>query len=373
MMMKTNRFFLLLLTILFVNISVGQKLKPGFDNTEYIEMVKIAQKAHIDLNKWATITTVPDPQKFKFVYRSPVMGLENIWDLWVSRDSIAVISIRGSVPTATSFLANLYAAMVSAKGELQLGQSFHFSYNLSNNPKAAVHVGWLVSMAYLSGDILHKVDSLYRTAGIKDFIITGHSQGGGISFLLTSYVESLKEDKRIPADIRFKTYCSAGPKPGNLFYAYDYENLTRNGWAFNIINTADWVPQVPFSIQTINDFANTNPFTNAKKTIKKQKFPENLLLRHVYNQLSKPAKKAQKRYQRYLGKIVSKTVKKKIPDFTPPAYYPSNHYVRTGVTIVLYADEEYTAVFPDDPAKIWQHHLLEPYLYLAEKLYSSKK
>ena len=128
----------------------GQNLKPGFDKAEYIEMVEIAQKAHIDLDKWSTITTVPDPQKFKFAYRSPVIGLENIWDLWISKDSVAVISVRGSVPTANSFLANLYAAMVPAKGELQLEKSFNFKYNLSNNPKAAVHVGWLVSMAYVS-------------------------------------------------------------------------------------------------------------------------------------------------------------------------------------------------------------------------------
>lgn len=37
---------------------------------------------------------------------------------------IAVISVRGSVPTATSFLANLYAAMIPARGELQLEKSF---------------------------------------------------------------------------------------------------------------------------------------------------------------------------------------------------------------------------------------------------------
>lgn len=359
---------LLSLLLLFSIAVKGQKLKAGFDKSEYLEVLRIAQKAHIDVDKWATITTIPDPIKFKFAYRSPVIGLENIWDLWISKDSIAVISIRGSVPTATSFLANLYAAMVPAKGELELEKAFNFKYNLSNNSKSAVHVGWLISMAYVSRDILPKLDSCYKNLGIKSFIITGHSQGGGICFLLTSYLENLKSENKIPNDIRFKTYCDAGPKPGNLFYAYDFENLTRDGWAYNTVNTADWVPEVPFSIQTLDDFTNVNPFRGAKNLIRKQKFPNNIALHHVYNKLSKPAKKAQRNYEKYLGNMVSKSVKKQFPDFKTPEYYKSNYYVRTGVTIVLYADELYYKIFTDDPTKIWQHHFIEPYYYLAERL-----
>ncbi|MEP7257232.1 MAG: hypothetical protein ABI687_02565 [Flavitalea sp.] len=67
----------------------GQRLKPGFEKGEYLEMLSIAQKAHIDLDKWTSDTSgVPDPKKSKFVYRSPVMGLDNIWDLWVNREPL---------------------------------------------------------------------------------------------------------------------------------------------------------------------------------------------------------------------------------------------------------------------------------------------
>ncbi len=296
------------------------------------------------------------------------MALDNIWDLWLSKDSVAVISIRGSIESDVSFLVNFYAAMVPAKGELQLDKSFTFQYNLSNDPKAAVHAGFLVAMAYLQRDILPKIDSCYKQAGIKNFIIAGQSQGGGICYLLTSYLESLKSENKIPADIRFKTYCGASPKPGNLFYAYDYENLTKDGWAYNVVNTADWVPEVPFSIQTMNDFTDVNPFSNAKNLIKKQKFPKNIMLRFAYNKLSNPAKRAQRRYQRYLGSFVSKAVKKQLPQFKAPEYYKSNNYVRTGATIVLYADDVYYKQFPKDVTKIWKHHFIEPYLYLTQKL-----
>ncbi len=370
--MKTIYLYLLALLAgcVCVQNSRAQLLKPGFEKAEYIETLKINQLVHIPLDKWSDTSAIPPPLEYNFVYRSPVVAFDNIWDLWVHKTkAIAVIAVQGSIPTSASFLANFYAAMVPAKGSIQLDKETNFNYTLSENSNAAVHVGWLVAMAFLSPTIGHKIDSCYR-AGIKDFIITGHSQGGGITFLLNSYLQILQRTGKLPADIRFKTYCSAGPKPGNLFYAYDYENMTKGGWAYNVVNSADWVPDVPFSVQTINDFTAVNPFRHAKAMIKKEKFLKRIILRHVYNQLSRASIKAQKNYQKYLGKMVSKAVKKQLPGFAPPQYYASNYYVRAGNTIVLYADDAYFKLYNNDPGNpnIWQHHLIPPYLYLAGKL-----
>lgn len=366
--MKNTPYGILLLCLLLTCTRLSaQKLKAGFDKAEYIEMLKIAQKQHVDINKWSTDTAVPPPVHYKLAYRSPVMALDNIWDLWMGKDGIAVISLRGTTASSMSWLENFYAAMVPAKGSLQPEKNFTFTYNLSDDPKAAVHIGWLLATAYLSRDILPRIDSCYKL-GIKDFIITGHSQGGAITFLLTSYLERMKHDKRLPGDIRFKTYSSAGPKPGNLYYAYEYENLTRNGWAYNVVSSADWVPEVPFSIQTVNDFNNVNPFTNAHKLIKKQKFPANLALLYAYNRLDKPTKRARKHFEKYMGKMMSKSVKKHLAQYEAPVYFKSNNYVRTGTTIVLFADDTYRKKFPDNRTQIFQHHFIVPYLYMAEKL-----
>lgn len=360
--------FLTVLLLLF-QPAVAQVLQPGFDKAEYIETLKINQKAHIALDKWAESKTVPDPQDYNFVYRSPVVAFDNIWDLWVHKQRrVALIAVQGSIQTNASFLANLYAAMVPAAGELQLNKEQKFSYTLSKHPGAAVHVGWLVAMAHLAPTILHKIDSCHK-AGIKDFILTGHSQGGGITFLLTAYLRQLQTEGKLPADLRLKTYCSAGPKPGNLFFAYDYETLTKGGWAFNVVNSADWVPDVPFSIQTVSDFTAVNPFRHAKSMIRKQKLGARLALKHVYKKISRPGEKAQRSYQKYLGKMVSQAVKKQIPGFAPPVYYNSNYYVRTGATIVLQPDADYYQLYSNDPENpnIWQHHLPLQYLLLMEK------
>ena len=344
----------------------GQYLKPCFNKSEYRELLLISIRTTTNQKYYSKY---PEPDGYKMVYQSKEMGLDNLWQLWINHsNTIAVISIRGTTVDPASSLANLYAAMVPAKGEIHLSKTDTFTYELADNPKAAVHIGWLISMACLSRDIVPKIDSLYKT-GVKDFLLMGHSQGGAINYLLTAYLYNLQQKGEIPGDIRFKTYCSASPKPGNIDFALYYERLTRKGWAFNVVNSADWVPETPISIQTLNDINEPNPIVLAKKEIKKLKFPKNLIANHVYNKLDKPAKKAQRNYEKYLGKITSKFIRKKLVDFIPPEeYVHSSNYVRTGVTIVLYADTDYYRHFEKDKGSFYLHHGLEYYLYLTEKL-----
>jgi len=360
------KYVIQLILVLFIHQGFSQSLKPYFDKYEYKELLLISAITNAN-EKFQS--KIPEPENYKMIYQSIVVGLENHWDLWLNSDlTKAVISIRGTTPKPESWLANFYAAMVPAKGNLYLSEKDTFEYELAPNPKAAVHIGWLISMAYLSKDILPRIDSLYKT-GIKDFLIVGHSQGGAIDFLLTAHLYNLQQKGIIPNDIRFKTYCSAAPKPGNLYFAYHYEMLTHNGWGYNVVNSADWMPETPISIQTLNDFNTTNPFVNAKEKIKELKFPKNIVMKSLYNKLDKPTKKAQRNYEKYLGEKTSKIIMKNLTDFIPPSeYFKSNNYVRTGTTIVLFADEDYFKIFPDNKEKIFVHHAIEPYLYLLEKL-----
>lgn len=361
--MKLQKFFYLAVLLALSSGVFSQQLKPGFNKKEYLDLLKISAQ----FGDSSYRASIPVPVEYKLAYRSPVMGLDNMWDLYTKNSDLAIISLRGTTEKSENWLANFYAAMVPAKGELTLSEENIFSYQLASNPKAAVHVGWLVSTAFLSQDILPKIDSVYQS-GIKDMIIMGHSQGGAIAFLLTAHLRYLQQQQMLPSDIQFKTYCSAGPKPGNLYFAYDYEALTQQGWAYNVVNSADWVPEVPVSIQTVDDFNEVNPFSNIKETIRKQKFLTRVMMNHAYNKLYKPTRRAQRNYQKILGNITSRSVQKVVPGFVPPKYYASNDYVRTGTTIVLQADETYYLSYPNDENKIFTHHLHPPYLMLAEKI-----
>lgn len=358
--------FTIILSLLFVTSAYSQELKAGFDIVEYKEMLRITAR-QVDTPWTKDNVPVSKPNDYQFVYRSQITGLDNMWDLWLHNGGrkVAVLSIRGTTANSESWLANFYAAMVPAIGTLQLTKSKTFTYKLANNPNAAVHAGWLLGMAFLSEDILRKTDSLYQL-GYKDFIIMGHSQGGAIAYLLRSYINDLQESGKMPTDIRIKTYNSAAPKPGNLYYAYEYERLNYGGWAHTVVNAADWVPEVPLSLQTLNDFNTVNPFSNAAEMLSQQPFPKNIVLKLVYNRLRKPGEKLLKRYKNYLGDQAYKMVKEQLPEYQKPTFYNSNNYMRAGIPIILMPDSAYYRRFPDNKKQIFVHHFPEPYYYLVE-------
>lgn len=359
-----KRICYLLLFTCFYGLSssflLAQELQPGFDTKEYTELLKLITASS---ESAAKAKTIPAPES-KLQYRSKEMGLANLWELWMKDQHTAVLCTRGTTGESKSWFANLYAAMVPAQGELHIANDFTFSYQLTSDPKAAVHVGYLISTAFLSRDMLPKIDSCYK-ADIRDMIITGHSQGGGISYLLTAYFHSLQKEGRLPKDIRFKTYCSAPPKPGNLEFAYAYEKMTQGGWAFHVSNTEDWVPQVPFSVQTVGDFPAVSPVPLVEGIIAKQSFFKRFFGKIMIKKAKKPSEKTVATYQKYLGKGMVKEVKKYLPEFVEPKYAPSNNYVRTGIPIVLYPDANYYEKFKEgEKLDMMLHHSIPPYYYL---------
>jgi hypothetical protein len=343
----------------YYSVAQTNPLIPGFQKAEFIEMLHVAA-GHIDT------LTIGLPRLYKKVYRSPIVGLDNRWELWQGDNGVGVISIRGTGIKPAGWIENFYAAMLPATGQLQLNDNQTFTYSLAKNPGAAIHAGWLIGMASLANDILPKLDSCIQR-GTRSFIITGASQGGAIAFLMTSYLHS-QLGKRLPNDLRFKTYCIAAPKPGNFSYAYEYGILTQQGWGFNVINSADWVPEFPLSVQTTDDFNLTNPFTTLTKAIQKQSFFNRVALKYIFKKMDRPSRKAQKQYQRFLGTYVERMAKKVLPGYRAPSYAPSSYYVRAGQTIVLDADEIYYQQFPPSTQHLFQNHVLEPYLFLGNRL-----
>ena len=357
-------FTLLLLTAsLFTSAQTTHTIKPGFDKNEYTQLMRA-------FACWGDSTIykgIPESTAYKTIYRSKVMGMENQWELYENHTH-SVICLRGTANNKVSWMSNFYAAMIPAKGQLQLNDTTKFDYHFAENPKAAVHVGWALSSCYLIRDILPKVLQQYAK-GYHAFIIFGHSQGGALSYFITAQLRYYQKTGVLPKDIIFKTYCSAAPKPGNLYFAYDYEADTQPGWSYTVVNAADWVPEVPITVQTDGDFNETNPFKDAKKKIKSLPFPQDKLLLFMNSQLTKYNIKALKRYQLFLGKIASHMIEKNVPGYkAPKEFYNSTNYMRCGNMIILNPDEAYRKNFPDIPDKIFQHHSLKAYLYLLDKL-----
>lgn len=337
-------------------------LEPGFDKSEYTETLRMASAFAYD--DYTRSTQIEGPQDFNHLYRSSVIGLENMWDLWLSADSVAAISIRGSVSVPLSWMANYYAGMIPAQGSINIKHPV--DYKVADNTRAAVHAGWLTASLYLSEDILPRIDSLYG-CGVRQIIIAGHSQGGAISYLLTALFYQKQKSGALPSDIRFKTYCSAAPKPGNLQFAYEYEEMTRGGWAFNVVSSIDWVPETPLSVQTINDFVPNNPFDEAKKMIKEKKGVERLKYTVLYQQITRPTKRSERRLNKYLGQTVGGMIEAQVSGFQQPQYAATACYMRAGEFVVLMPDDEYYLRFPAIDDDKFIHHMFNAYKLLIDR------
>jgi hypothetical protein len=344
--------------------SKAERIKPGFSKEEYIQLMGICAR-QLD-TPWTNIR-VPVAETDQMLYRSPERGLANRWDLWKHKDSTLVISIRGTVPKSESWLENFYSGMVKANGSIQLSKEQTFQYRLSLDDRALVHVGWLMALGFIWQDLESQLNN-YTRSGYRDLIILGHSQGGAIANLLSAFLKMKQKEGGLSPLIQIKTYCSAAPKTGNTYYAYSYEALHFGGWAFNVVNAADWVPETPFSVQTLDDLNVTNPFARADETIRKQKIATRIAMNRAYRRMKNPSQKTMRRFRKYLGEFAGKLVRKRLPEYENPDYAYSVHYVRAGTHIALVPDTAYYQKFPLEHSNLFLHHMLEPYILLVKAL-----
>lgn len=334
-------------------------LQPGFNADEYLEMSVLNN----------IISGFPTPQlptntKYQLIHKSSPSKLDNVWAYFRKKDQpLGVIVIRGTSGNNNSWMENFYAAMIPAQGKLEFNNGTSFSYQLADRADATVHVGWTLGFSYMVDSLKALMDQEIQK-GIKDFIVTGHSQGGAIAYYLSTWL------KRNYPSLQIKVYCSAAPKPGNTGFAYDFNFLFRDGWAYNVVNEWDWVPEMPFSLQTMRDFNATNPFNNLKMVIKKQRIPIKWVLKKYYNDLSKTSEKAQKKFQKRLGTTIGGFIQKFDPTVQLPPFSSTHQYTIAGTPIILKVTEEYRNKYPQrSEQKIFLHHSIVNYVELIQHWY----
>lgn len=339
---------------------------PGFIPRECDEMLLLndAFMNRVPVEKFADSVSLSE---YRFIYRSPSMGLDNLWDLWIRSDSTVVLMLRGTTGDPKSLLADFYCAMIPAKGKVILSETESFDYKVAAHEQAAVHAGFLAGFAYIANDARPKIDSLYRS-GYRNYLVAGHSQGGALVYYASAWLYYLEKDGVYPG-IRVKAYATASPKMGNMYFVYDYDHIMRAEWAFSVTNSKDPVPEMPFTTQQlVPDMNEPNPLVEAKKGLKKLPLIKRMFLTSAYNKMNKKAIKSAKSYQKYLGKYVGGFINGMVPALQLPAPVNSTYFLRPGVPVSFVPDDNYFEFFKVNDGKYY-HHGIQPYRFLLRQQY----
>lgn len=339
-------------------------LQPGFDAQECDDLLQL-NMAFLDTTTGNAF--VDFHPRYTFAYRSPSMGLDNVWDLWIRDDSTVTLLLRGTTADPKSILADFYCAMVPAAGDVTISADETLHYQLATDSRAAVHAGFLIGFAYLANDIAPKLDSLYQK-GYHQYLIAGHSQGGALCYFVSAWLLHLKKSGQYP-QLHVKTYASAAPKVGNMYFAYDYDNTTHAEWAFSIVNAADAVPEMPFTTQQVDvDMNEPNPILNLMKRFDDLPLLKRMVLKRAFKRMIKHSSQSAKAYQRYLGKYPGDMIQSMLPELELPQTVNTTYFTRPGVPISLLTNEAYLDYFKinDGP---YYHHGIMPYRFLLRQYY----
>lgn len=195
------------------------------------------------------------PRGYRRIHESAPTALDNVYQVYRAEDK-AVINFRGSTANPSSWMENLYSAMIPASDTLYLKDK-QVIYSFARHEKAAVHTGYAIAILLIHEALIRQVKEL-NSVGVYDIIFTGHSQGGALADMSRAYFENLPKGT-IDAKNRFKTYSFGSPMCGNHYFAVEYNyRFTQNGTSFRIINPQDIVPSFPLNFETGNPFTKEN-------------------------------------------------------------------------------------------------------------------
>jgi len=233
---------LFILIFSFYSFALVAQLKSGFDASEARDLIRICNSATY-LNLYGDDSPII-PEGYVKTYTSPVYGMDNLFQIY-EKGGIAVINFRGSTANKSSWLENLYAAMIPVKETIEINGE-KFKYEVGKDEDGAVHAGYTLALYYLKDDVLKQIKHLNKK-GIRDILITGHSQGGALAQLTRAYLDNqslFKVSKRNT----FKVYAFANPMIGNAAFCKEYsEKFCDSEMSFVIHNPKDFVPKMPIS------------------------------------------------------------------------------------------------------------------------------
>ncbi|MEX1192531.1 MAG: lipase family protein [Brumimicrobium sp.] len=302
-----------------ISFSSFAQFKPGFDEGEAIDLIRICNsQTFIDI-KGTDREIIPN--NFNRVYSSTPNVMDNMFQVYKKR-KVGIIHFRGSTAHPNSWIENVYSAMIPAEGKITVYDQEN-DYVFARSDSAAVHSGFALGVVLMIKDVISQI-KLLHSEGINDIIITGHSQGGALAIMTHAYLENLPKG-RIDDDITFKMYAFANPMVGNTEFAEEYERrFTSEGMSIRIINPDDLIPAMPMTYRD-GKFVSSDDVVSWITGTKEFNYKElgvELIMRKFKNGITSYINKS--------NQLIDKLISKQMGDIILPDYVNDIQYVSVG-------------------------------------------
>jgi len=291
----------------------------GFDPDEARSLIAICN-SYTFLDLYGADSLII-PKDYRKVFTSEVMGLDNVFQVYES-DSVGVINFRGSTSKASSWIENIYSAMIPGEGIIIIDHK-NILYKFAADKSAAVHSGYALTVVLLGPILIEQINNL-NTKGIYNILITGHSQGGALAHLSRAYFENLSEDEISSKNV-FKTYAFANPMCGNEEFANEYKvRYSDINMSYSIINPADLVPKMPMHFKKEKNVYGTLFYKTWADGIERDDF------RNIKNLIVQVFEPVLTSYVNHSNKLIERIVSTSYISIKMPAYVRDINYFQTG-------------------------------------------
>jgi hypothetical protein len=304
------------IVILVISVNLNAQLQPGFEPEEARDLTAICN-SYTFLELYEDDTDII-PKDYKKKFTSETIGMDNQFQIY-TKGKIGVIHFRGSTSQVTSWIENMYSAMIPAKGVVKINNKEH-TYQFASDTLAAVHSGYALAILLQAPSLLEQIKRL-NAQGIHSMLITGHSQGGALATLCRTYLEHLPSE--IVSDKnKFKTYSFASPMVGNKAFAEEYNAMySANKTSFRIINPADMIHEMPVHYDEDKKLINTERIFNTisgKEKLSLKKLGVEFVARNFERTLANHIGFSNRQIERFVSKAITSL---EMPEYTKDINY----------------------------------------------------
>lgn len=365
--MNPKHSFLVLSLLLSLSVFSGfraQNWPSGFDPVAFLRYTSLNQAFGDTID---TLKLGREIDGYVCEYLSEPLALDYCWAKWMHELHVPVLAVRGTIQTRKSWLANGFAGMFPARDTIRNIDEI-WPYCFAEHPEARVHAGWAIGSVLLSHDMLPHILEIAKT-GKREIVLTGHSQGGALVWLLSMQFYFWQQQGILPSDLKFTVYTIGSPKPGNLWFAREFLTKYPPERAFNVFSNPDVVPLLPPTLQYIDPEAEGYGFHTGRKDFTDDN--HSAIYSSLFSRARKfqrPLRKAAKKYHFILGNFAGVTVHRYLDSYQWPKTISDFNYHHVGTPVMLVPDADYLAFFNADSANsIFAHHSLSSYRWFFEK------